>query len=185
MKKEYRIIFLASRIQHVACRHTGVQRLLAVGACLSVYVCSVFLCGSSDGLPFLFPPRHTLRMSFTAVAMPVCFKQNTGHTHTTHTTKTKTTPKNTHTHTHKTYTLNDARYDKIRRHQHTRVHAHTGPRRHARTPACRRQPPHIPHPTACPQAGIPHRPPQATGSPCLGGRPKGGCDALAHVVCGV
>ena len=31
---------------------------------------------------------------------------------------------------------------KIRRHQHTRVHAHTGPRRHARAPACRRH--HIP-----------------------------------------
>ena len=29
-------------------------------------------------------------------------------------------------------------YVKIRRHQHTRVHAHTGPRRHARAPACRR-----------------------------------------------
>jgi len=33
-------------------------------------------------------------------------------------------------------------YVKIRRHQHTRVHAHTGPRRHARAPACRRH--HIP-----------------------------------------
>jgi len=31
---------------------------------------------------------------------------------------------------------------KIRRHQHTRVHAHTGPRRHARAPAGRRH--HIP-----------------------------------------
>jgi len=45
-------------------------------------------------------------------------------------------------------------YIKIRR-QHTRVHAHTGPRRHARAPACRRH--H--NPTACLQAGIPHRPP--------------------------
>jgi len=27
-------------------------------------------------------------------------------------------------------------YVKIRRHQHTRVHAHTGPRRHTRAPAC-------------------------------------------------
>jgi len=26
-------------------------------------------------------------------------------------------------------------YVKIRRHQHTRVHAHTGPRRHTRAPA--------------------------------------------------
>jgi len=33
-------------------------------------------------------------------------------------------------------------YVKIRRHQHTRVHAHTGPRRHARAPACHRH--HIP-----------------------------------------
>jgi len=35
-------------------------------------------------------------------------------------------------------------YAQIRRHQyqHTRVHAHTGPRRHARAPACRRH--HIP-----------------------------------------
>jgi len=33
-------------------------------------------------------------------------------------------------------------YVKIRRHQHTRAHAHTGPRRHARAPACRRH--HIP-----------------------------------------
>jgi len=33
-------------------------------------------------------------------------------------------------------------YVQIRRHQHTRVHAHTGPRRHARAPACRRH--HIP-----------------------------------------
>ena len=29
-------------------------------------------------------------------------------------------------------------YVKIRQHQHTRVHAHTGPRRHARAPACHR-----------------------------------------------
>jgi len=29
-------------------------------------------------------------------------------------------------------------YVKIRGYQHTRVHAHTGPRRHARAPACRR-----------------------------------------------
>ena len=34
-------------------------------------------------------------------------------------------------------------YVKIRRHQHTRVHAHTaGPRRHTRAPACHRH--HIP-----------------------------------------
>jgi len=33
-------------------------------------------------------------------------------------------------------------YVKIWRHQHTRVHAHTGPRRHARAPACHRH--HIP-----------------------------------------
>jgi len=33
-------------------------------------------------------------------------------------------------------------YVKIRRHQHTRIHAHIGPRRHARAPACRRH--HIP-----------------------------------------
>jgi len=32
-------------------------------------------------------------------------------------------------------------YVKIRRHQHTRVHAHTGPRRHARAPA--HMPPHL------------------------------------------
>ena len=33
-------------------------------------------------------------------------------------------------------------YVKIRRHQHTRVHAHTGPRRHTRAPVCHRH--HIP-----------------------------------------
>jgi len=66
-------------------------------------------------------------------------------------------------------------YVKIRRHQHTRVHAHTYPRRHARAPACCRH--HIPRPTACPQAGIPHRPPKAAlvcvadqkGAGCCGG----------------
>jgi len=36
-------------------------------------------------------------------------------------------------------------YVKSRRHLHTRVHARTGPRRHARDPACRR----TPRPTAC------------------------------------
>jgi len=35
-------------------------------------------------------------------------------------------------------------YVKIRRHQHTRVHAHTGPRRHTRAPACHRHRHHIP-----------------------------------------
>ena len=35
-------------------------------------------------------------------------------------------------------------YVKIRRHQHTCVHAHTGPRRHARAPACHRDRHHIP-----------------------------------------
>ena len=40
------------------------------------------------------------------------------------------------------YVCKDDDDDKIRRHQHTRVHAHTGPRRHTRAPACHRH--HIP-----------------------------------------
>ena len=46
---------------------------------------------------------------------------------------------------------------KIRRHQHTHIYIYvaqtqTGPRRHARAPACCRH--H--NPTACPQTGVPH-----------------------------
>jgi len=41
-----------------------------------------------------------------------------------------------------TRTLNRMLHVKIRRHRHTQVHEHTGPRRHARAPACRRH--HIP-----------------------------------------
>jgi len=44
-------------------------------------------------------------------------------------------------------------YVKIRRHQHTRVHAHTGPRRHTRAPACHR---HQPSHGLSAGAGIPH-----------------------------
>ena len=61
-------------------------------------------------------------------------------------------------------------YVKIRRHQHTRVHAHTGPRRHAKAPACHRH--HIPRLVrrqAChTQTTI------SIGSPSLCDRPKGG-----------
>jgi len=44
-------------------------------------------------------------------------------------------------------------YVKIWRHQHTRVNAHTGPRRHARAPACHRH--HMPRLVRA-QAGIAH-----------------------------
>jgi len=58
-------------------------------------------------------------------------------------------------------------YVKIRRHQHTRVHAHTGPRRHTRAPACHRH--HIPRLSA----GR-HSTQTTIGSPSLCDRPRGG-----------
>ena len=57
---------------------------------------------------------------------------------TTHTISTIIYTRNTHTYV--------CMYVKIRRYQHTRVHAHTGPRRHARAPACHRHHSHsLPH----------------------------------------
>jgi len=63
-------------------------------------------------------------------------------------------------------------YVKIRRHQHTRVHAHTGPRRHARAVAlsgvCHRH--HIPRLVRRQAFHTDH----TIGSPSLCDRPKGG-----------
>ena len=57
-------------------------------------------------------------------------------------------------------------YVKIRRHQHTRVHAHTGPRHHARAPACHRH--HIPRLLVRRQAfhTTDHRPPSVYSIDC-------------------
>jgi len=58
-------------------------------------------------------------------------------------------------------------YVKIRRHQHTRVHAHTGPRRHIRAPACHRH--HIPRLVRRQAFHTDHH-----SSPSLCDRPRGG-----------
>jgi len=58
-------------------------------------------------------------------------------------------------------------YVKIRRHQHTRVHAHTGPRRQTRAPACHRH--HIPRLVRRQAFHTDHH-----SSPSLCDRPRGG-----------
>jgi len=58
-------------------------------------------------------------------------------------------------------------YVKIRRHQHTRVHAHTVSRRHTRVPACHRH--HIPRLVRRQAFHTDRR----VGSPSLCDRPKG------------
>jgi len=60
-------------------------------------------------------------------------------------------------------------YVKIRRHQHTRVHAHTGPRRHTRAPACHRHHIHIPRLVRRQAFHTDHH-----SSPSLCDRPRGG-----------
>ena len=137
------------------------------GACLAALVAAMTL---------LADHTHTT----VTVTVAICWYENVRHTYTAVSSPSPWpwpphTPLGARARPHvRRYAV---QYVQNRRHQHMRAHAHTGPRRHARAPACRRH--HISHPhglSACPhpQAGR-HSTRTVMGSPlslCVCGRLK-------------